>query len=152
VSARQWGPNCYAAYIPDGSRWGRFVGVCETRAEAETVATQQESPRNGGVSGVELVKPGGDSATAGQSPISLPSPDGTQVHTDTSALPASLIGNWHVGRSWTGHEIEDECPCPKEPCGLIDQSRAVPECLQHPINRVKTLRQGHSPADCPGGA
>jgi hypothetical protein len=20
---------------------------------------------------------------------------------------------WHIGRSWTGHDLEDRCPCPK---------------------------------------
>ena len=26
---------------------------------------------------------------------------------------------YHVGRSWTTHELEDACPCPQAPCGLV---------------------------------
>lgn len=57
---------------------------------------------------------------------------------------------WHAGRSWSGTRLEDACPCPKEPCGLVDIARTVPECLEHPLNRVKTFRQGHYPQHCPG--
>lgn len=60
--------------------------------------------------------------------------------------------HWHVGRSWTGHPIEDECPCPKEPCGLIDSAKSVDECGQHPSRRAKSIRQSHRAEDCPGAA
>lgn len=59
---------------------------------------------------------------------------------------------WHVGRSWTGHPLEDICPCPQEPCGLIDSAKASPDCDQHPWRRAKSMRQGHRAEDCPGGA
>lgn len=55
----------------------------------------------------------------------------------------------HVGRSWTGTRIEDECPCPKEACGLVDTARAVPECTQHPVSAMKSIRQGHFADRCP---
>lgn len=55
----------------------------------------------------------------------------------------------HVGRSWEGHPLEDECPCPKEPCGLVRVSRADPTCEQHPIARARTIRQAHPPERCP---
>lgn len=58
--------------------------------------------------------------------------------------------SFHVGRSWTGTEVEDGCPCPKEPCGLVDIARAVPECDHHPVERMKSMRQGHKAAACPG--
>lgn len=53
----------------------------------------------------------------------------------------------HFGRSWEGHPLEDECPCPQEPCGLV--SEPVEECEQHPMIRSKTMRQGHSADMCP---
>ncbi|MFI7191438.1 hypothetical protein ACIBQ0_17025 [Nocardia nova] len=54
--------------------------------------------------------------------------------------------SWHVGRSFSGHPLEDECPCPKEPCGLVRLENAHPDCEQHPN---KTLRQGHRADQCP---
>lgn len=41
--------------------------------------------------------------------------------------------NWHVGRSFHGHRLED-----------VD-----PECMQHPTERRKTMRQGHREDACP---
>lgn len=55
----------------------------------------------------------------------------------------------HVGRSWVGTPLEDTCPCPKEPCGLVDITRANPDCTQHPPTRYKSMRQGHSADVCP---
>lgn len=57
--------------------------------------------------------------------------------------------NFHVGRGWEGHVMEDECPCPQEPCGLVATNRADPKCLHHPIARSKTMRQGHQEGNCP---
>lgn len=58
----------------------------------------------------------------------------------------------HIGRSWPGMrpEMEEGCPCPKEPCGLVNVSKVVPDCPQHSLNAAKTIRQGHRPEDCPG--
>ncbi|MEO3860917.1 hypothetical protein [Acrocarpospora sp. B8E8] len=57
----------------------------------------------------------------------------------------------HRGRSWSGHPLEDECPCPQEPCGLVDPGNAAPDCVQHGRNHpAKTMRQGHAADDCPG--
>lgn len=64
-------------------------------------------------------------------------------------VPAIQVEPHHSGRSWSGNELEAECPCPKEACGLVDLSRAVPECTQHPITRGKTMRQGHPADKCP---
>ena len=61
-------------------------------------------------------------------------------------------GQWHIGRQWHGHDIEDACPCPQQACGLVVIGEADPSCEQHPIGRCKTMRQGHSAADCPGRA
>lgn len=57
------------------------------------------------------------------------------------------IGGLHIGRSWTGHVVEDECPCPKAPCGLVISGEVHPDCPQHQAN--KTIRQGHAAEDCP---
>lgn len=55
---------------------------------------------------------------------------------------------WHIGRSWNGHPLEDECPCPQEPCGLVAQDKVDPSCEQHKLNQ--TIRQSHSVSACPG--
>lgn len=56
---------------------------------------------------------------------------------------------YHVGRSWTGHDIEDNCPCPKAACGLVDVTDVVDECAHHPVLRAKSMRQGHPAETCP---
>ena len=55
----------------------------------------------------------------------------------------------HVGRSWSGTRIEDICPCPQEPCGLVDLGRTHPDCDEHPPSRAKSMRQIHDAARCP---
>jgi hypothetical protein len=67
---------------------------------------------------------------------------------ERAALIGMPLGSFHIGRTWSGHPIEDDCPCPKAPCGLVE-TRA-PECDQHTF--TKTMRQGHPAADCPGVA
>lgn len=57
----------------------------------------------------------------------------------------------HIGRSFGSmRHLEDGCPCPKEPCGLVDRAKVVAECQQHPVGRMKTIRQSHEAKDCPG--
>lgn len=60
--------------------------------------------------------------------------------------------NLHIGRSWTGHPLEDACPCPKAPCGLVVLEQASPECDQHSSNplQARTMRQIHDSEHCPG--
>lgn len=69
-------------------------------------------------------------------------------------MPADS-GN-HVGRSWHGHRIEDDCPCPKAACGLVLQDTVVEACGQHHWSACQTIRQSHPadrcPADTTGGA
>jgi hypothetical protein len=67
----------------------------------------------------------------------------------------------HVGRHWpgsykqgqrgtrAGQTIEDECPCPTEPCGLVARDKIDPECPQHGLTREKTIRSSHRSAECP---
>lgn len=61
-----------------------------------------------------------------------------------------LAMDWHIGRGFTGTRVEDNCPCPKEPCGLVAQPRAVPHCDQHRPGSCKTIRQSHPADRCPG--
>lgn len=56
----------------------------------------------------------------------------------------------HVGRSFSGHPLEDECPCPKEPCGLVAMTRASADCTEHALTAGKTIRQSHPSERCPG--
>lgn len=60
-----------------------------------------------------------------------------------------MYKEYHAGRSFTGHRIEDECPCSQEACGLVSIDKANPECSQHPLGRFKTIRQGHKASACP---
>lgn len=61
-----------------------------------------------------------------------------------------FTGDVHVGRSWSTHELEDACPCPQEPCGLVDAGKVDPKCPEHSFAAAKTLRQSHLSTDCPG--
>lgn len=69
----------------------------------------------------------------------------TMTHDDTPEWSQ----RYHIGRSWSGHEIEDECPCVQEPCGLVRRSDVNDACLHHPTERVQTVRQAHPAELCP---
>lgn len=60
----------------------------------------------------------------------------------------SMPEDFHMGRSWSGHHMEDECPCPQEPCGLIARDKVVETCPQHYFGRSKTMRSIHRVEDC----
>lgn len=67
------------------------------------------------------------------------------------SLTGAVAHDWddsHVGRAWSGTDIEDACPCPQESCGLVRMGSADPSCEQHQPN--KTIRQGHAGSKCPG--
>lgn len=55
----------------------------------------------------------------------------------------------HIGRSWTSHDLEDECPCPQAPCGLVPFDTVVAECPQHHWSAAKSIRQSHPADACP---
>ncbi|MFC4062811.1 hypothetical protein ACFOWE_31355 [Planomonospora corallina] len=62
------------------------------------------------------------------------------------------MSGYHRGRSWSGHELEDGCPCPQEACGLVDLDKADPGCDQHGQSHPpRSMRQGHPAVDCPAG-
>ncbi len=75
--------------------------------------------------------------------MTRPTPDSLRVEAAATV--------WHIGRTWTGHDIEDGCPCGKAPCGLVDQAAIDTTCGEHPLTRAKSLRQGHPADRCPGG-
>jgi len=58
-------------------------------------------------------------------------------------------GAMHIGRSWSGHILEDACPCVQEPCGLVLADDAHDLCHEHPESRTKTIRQMHAAELCP---
>ncbi len=59
--------------------------------------------------------------------------------------------HYHVSRHWSGPgPLEEDCPCPKEPCGFVAGDRADWECDQHHWRFAKSMRSGHSPENCPG--
>jgi hypothetical protein len=62
---------------------------------------------------------------------------------------ATYTAGNHIGRSWTTHEIEDGCPCPKAPCGLVVQDTVDPRCSEHPWVAAKSIRQSHPADRCP---
>ena len=62
----------------------------------------------------------------------------------------SFWNNSHISRGWPGHtHMEDACPCPQEPCGLVAFSRIDPSCTEHPPSRSKTIRNSHPASECP---
>lgn len=70
---------------------------------------------------------------------------------DAEALPTwvqqMIDAGLHVGRSFGARRhIEDACPCPQEPCGLVALTRVDPRCEQHTFTR--TFRQMHHPDQC----
>lgn len=56
--------------------------------------------------------------------------------------------DWHVGRSFEGHSIEDDCPCEQAACGLVVDATIVRDCPQHGLHAGRTLRQSHMAGDC----
>lgn len=55
----------------------------------------------------------------------------------------------HLGRSFTGHPLEDTCPCPKAPCGLVVQDTIRNDCPEHAWEHAKSMRQSHPARTCP---
>jgi hypothetical protein len=60
---------------------------------------------------------------------------------------AALNGKWHVGRYWPDMfpALENQCPCPKAPCGLAVPVVEIP-CMQH--HGQEPLRQVHHVDQC----
>lgn len=58
---------------------------------------------------------------------------------------------FHISRGWPGmQDVEDECPCPQEPCGYVNEVKVVASCDQHPFIHAQTIRSSHCAQDCPG--
>lgn len=60
--------------------------------------------------------------------------------------------NEHVGRSFPGrYHLEESCPCPQLPCGLVSVGHAVDiNCPEHNPAHAKTFRNSHLASQCPG--
>lgn len=57
----------------------------------------------------------------------------------------------HIGRAWSGCEIEQECPCPQAACGLVIDTQALPGCRHHYLPKwTPTIRQAHDADKCEG--
>lgn len=55
----------------------------------------------------------------------------------------------HFGRSWSGSSLEDLCPCPQQPCGLVTGADAERlDCPQHAQKYAQTMRQSHLASEC----
>lgn len=69
--------------------------------------------------------------------------NGMQTDVDFSEL--------HYGRSFGGPgDREAECPCPKQPCGLVSSQDAEQvRCPEHRLGAAKTIRVFHRASDCP---
>lgn len=62
----------------------------------------------------------------------------------------AAYGKRHISRSFNDTHLEDNCPCKKAPCGLVDNTGVNKDCPEHAVERTKTMRQIHTAADCPG--
>lgn len=54
----------------------------------------------------------------------------------------------HLGRFWSGHPLEDACPCPQAACGLVSTDTIDPACDQHALNAARTMRKVHDATAC----
>lgn len=122
---------------------GRLVGMEDAQQAIRRLAESTPPAARTASQGVQDAP---EVAQGTPEPLRPPEPPATSDEpTGTGA------DTWHVGRSWTGHRLEDGCPCSKGACGLAAEP-FDPTCLQHPQARAKTIRQGHRAADCPGAA
>lgn len=71
-----------------------------------------------------------------------------------SALSGGVFAEpFHISRHWDGPgRLEEECPCPKEECGMVNSDRPAEQCSEHNALRqgAKSIRSGHRAVDCPG--
>jgi hypothetical protein len=82
------------------------------------------------------------------STLADPAHGGTEGPTGSQTTEEGDRGPWHSGRAFSGTAIEDACPCPQAPCGLVDGAQPRDSgCVQHAFN--KTIRQSHRASDCP---
>ena len=88
--------------------------------------------------------------TAGPEPAADEQQDTGAADADRGRIGGRPAATVHMGRGWSGTRIEDECPCPQAPCGLVNSSDTDPACEHHPMSRNKSMRQGHRSDECPG--
>lgn len=69
-----------------------------------------------------------------------------------AVAPASVLPmQFHYGLSKHGNDIEQKCPCPLMPCGLVLDSDVEPACPHHGHAQwaVAVIRQMHPHQHCP---
>ena len=59
-----------------------------------------------------------------------------------------MYGIRHISRSFVGLDLEEDCPCGKAPCGMVDTSQVDENCEQHSVRFSKTIRRAHLAEDC----
>lgn len=64
------------------------------------------------------------------------------------SILAGIIGDLHIGSSGEGHEVEDACPCPQSPCGLVAVSTIDPSCAEHGAGSARVILQIHGAMAC----
>lgn len=85
--------------------------------------------------------------TGGWTPVLEQPVDSTEPLTfiaPAGHVPPEMLA-WHLGRGLTDHRIEDNCPCRKAKCGLVDERAS--ECVEHTPGRA--MGQRHRGYDCP---
>lgn len=55
----------------------------------------------------------------------------------------------HMAALTDNLDIENDCPCGKAPCGLVDDTLAADSCRVHGPNAAVGLLQHHRPGECP---
>ncbi len=67
----------------------------------------------------------------------------------TNETDEAKFNSFHVGRNPEGTEVENNCPCFQELCGLVNSTKIDPACSEHPGNRIF---QSHRNDKCPGAS
>ncbi len=76
VETRQWSDHCFAAYVFDGDRYGRFVGTEHTRDEARDLGEKRWGATDpAGVSDQSVAASVGELGWPGGSALTLRPPD-----------------------------------------------------------------------------
>lgn len=69
-------------------------------------------------------------------------------HPNAGKIHPYTGNDMHLGRSWGGSALEDDCPCLKAPCGLVLWSGIDRDCREHGEQFAKTMRQVHAEDNC----
>ncbi|MER5608295.1 hypothetical protein AB0F93_03560 [Micromonospora tulbaghiae] len=70
----------------------------------------------------------------------------------TTPPAAVTVDRMHFGLSATGNDIEQQCPCPLAPCGLVLDIDADEACPHHGRWAEMSIKQIHPAQSCPAGS